>query len=238
LLHSGLSNVFQDMTQESPDKSNPAGRPEALPSIEREAIEWLVRLSSGEAGPAERNAFAQWRARSPEHEAALAMARRLWLSLGQALPARHRVRPRPRWTQLALAASLLLVLGLGYQVFHGRNGQAGGTRPLEVADAGGRCRLTLGGGDAYFDVTPNPRLVDADAEETEVRVSDAAFSVRPERSGVVVTVTGGRVEVADGNAERVLAAGQQLLCRASHQAEAPSGPGTVIAAAPRPRGAA
>jgi ferric-dicitrate binding protein FerR (iron transport regulator) len=154
--------------------------------------------------------------------------------------AREQRRPRPQWPILALAASLLLVAGLSYLGFHAWRGAAGpaapGARmqasagavaPLEVDQSGGRCRLVLGDGAAFFDVTPNPdRSLAAPGDETRVRMYDTAFSVRPEPAGVLVTVTGGSIEVSVGNAARVLTSGQQLRCRAGD------------AAGPHPDGAA
>ena len=85
--------------------------------------------------------------------------------------------------------------------------------PLVVHQSGGHCRLTLGGGSDYFDVTPSPgRMALADAGDTQVQVPGTAFSLRPETAGVLVTITGGRVEVNDGRAARVLTTGQQLRC--------------------------
>jgi len=234
------------MTRESSDNTSTegAGRPAPVSRAEHQAIQWVVCMTSGEATEADRTAFAQWLAESPEHQAALAMARRLWVDAGRVLPARSKVAARPQWRPLALAASVLLVVALGYTAFYawrddavaGHNSiaqsdaahvMADSRAALEVDDAAGRCRLVLGRGEAFFDVTPNPdRLVAGAAGETQVRVLDTAFSVRPEASGVLVTVTVGRVEVNDGNAARVLTVGQQLRCRASRdQAVIPAGPG-------------
>jgi len=245
----GLANRFQDMTRESDQiSSENAGPPEAVPRAEQEAIQWVVRIASGEAVAADRVALAAWRAQSPEHEAALAMAHSLWLGVGQALPARKKARARPprrQWAPLALAASLLMVVLLGYQSFNHWRGNGGDTEGLrsaaqmgadhaqpnrvmvvEVDGTEGRCRLTLGSGEGYFDVTPNPdRSIGGDAGETRVRMYDTAFSVKPEAAGVLVMITGGRVEVNDGNVAHVLTVGQQLRCRGGHdQAVIPAGP--------------
>lgn len=210
------------MTSSSSDQTSAgSAAAAALPRAEHEAIQWVVRLTSGEAGADERAAFARWRAASAEHEAALRMARRLWLGLGPALPpAAAPARRRTQWPLLALAASLLVIIGLSVQVLRLQRGQGAATAgqaaaaPLEVNVAAGRCRLVLGDGEAFFDVTPNPdRLAGGPAEDTQVRMYDTAFSVRPEPAGVLVTVTGGRIGVSVGNAERVLTAGQQLRCR-------------------------
>ncbi len=50
--------------------------------LEDQAIDWLVRLGSGRAGPTDRAAFAAWRAADPAHEAAARAAERLWHDLG------------------------------------------------------------------------------------------------------------------------------------------------------------
>ena len=120
---------------------------------------------------------------------------------------------------------------LAYQAFHSWRGDEAGRRGdlalggetqvkpgaaavLDLDDAAGHCRLLLGRGEAYFDVTPNPdRPVAGAAAETQVRMLDAAFSIRPYAAGVLVTVTGGRIEVNNGKAAQVLTSGQQLRCR-------------------------
>ena len=58
-----------------------------LAPVEREAIQWVVRLTSGETKPADRVAFRRWKAQSPQHAAALNHALNLWLGVGRALPA-------------------------------------------------------------------------------------------------------------------------------------------------------
>lgn len=229
------------MTRESSGQSSPenAGLPEAVSRVEHEAIQWVVRMTSGEATAAERAAFRAWRAQTPEHEAALAAARRLWLGVGDALPARAKPPAPAHWRLLALAASLLVVAVLGYRTFGLWGDEAAGAAdprggvaasetspapaedvPVVAGDAAGGCRLVLGSGEASFDVMPNPDgPLGRSAGETQVHVSDTAFSLRPEAAGVLVTVTVGRVEVNDRGAERVLGVGQQLRCRAArHEA--------------------
>jgi transmembrane sensor len=226
------------MTQQPSDPSglDDAGPANGVSRTEREAIEWVVRMTSGEVTDEDRAAFAAWRSRGAAQEAALAAARKLWIGLGPALPARAKVPARPQRPLLALAASLLVVAGLGVQALHswredGRRGSvalgdadhsASGSRmAVEAGDAEGRCRLVLGRGEASFDVTPNPnQLAAGDAGETQVRVLDTAFSLKPEAADVLVTITGGRVEVNDGRVARILTAGEQLRCRADrHQAD-------------------
>ena len=59
-----------------------------------EAIDWLVRLSSGRATPRDRLAFLAWRARSPEHELAAHDAEALLRDVGDTRAA-DLLRQRP-----------------------------------------------------------------------------------------------------------------------------------------------
>jgi transmembrane sensor len=53
--------------------------------LTREAIAWLLRLTSGEATVEDAEAFERWHAQSPDHAAAWSEAVRLWRALGPAL---------------------------------------------------------------------------------------------------------------------------------------------------------
>lgn len=90
------------------------------------AARWLARLHSDEVTDADRAAFEEWRAASPRHAAAFEEAQAAWevfavadadphvRALGQAALA---ARPeRPRLTLWAVAASLVLVAGVGLQI--------------------------------------------------------------------------------------------------------------------------
>src|ERR1700744_5451984 len=50
-------------------------------ALKREALDWLSRISLGEASQEDLCALRQWRDTSPAHAAALAQAGRLWRSL-------------------------------------------------------------------------------------------------------------------------------------------------------------
>src|SRR5262245_6081878 len=82
-------------------------RQEPIPShILDEAATWLVQLNSSQVNVNDRNAWAEWRARSPEHARAWARAERLQMTLGSlppsvAMPALVRSR-RKVISQLAL----------------------------------------------------------------------------------------------------------------------------------------
>lgn len=67
----------------SPSDSSPA----LDPAIIREAANWLVRLHSGEAGPADLEAFERWRRAGPDHERAWERAERLSAKFGAVTPA-------------------------------------------------------------------------------------------------------------------------------------------------------
>ncbi|HEY1075111.1 MAG TPA: DUF4880 domain-containing protein, partial [Fontimonas sp.] len=112
-----------------PDDFEIAG---GTPAVEAEAVQWLVRMASGEADAAERAAFAAWRQADPAHESALIRMRQLWVGLGPALQAdtaplqtlaatrpvhaTPRVqRSRRRLRTWAAAASVVLALTVGYR---------------------------------------------------------------------------------------------------------------------------
>lgn len=101
-------------------------------SLEDQALTWLVRMTSGDAGPEQMEAFVQWRNASPEHDQALADARQLWVELGRPLDALYaprlasmqapvpmhlslsanvqfKQRPRHRWLPRAAAAAVLML---------------------------------------------------------------------------------------------------------------------------------
>jgi ferric-dicitrate binding protein FerR (iron transport regulator) len=56
-----------------------------LPLLTREAIAWLLRLTSGQATVEDADAFKRWHGQSPDHAAAWSKAVRLWRALGPAL---------------------------------------------------------------------------------------------------------------------------------------------------------
>lgn len=70
----------------SEEKEKPAAPDVALSD---EAIDWLVRLSSGRATPRDRLAFLRWRGRSAAHEAAAREAESILRALGQTQHADH-----------------------------------------------------------------------------------------------------------------------------------------------------
>jgi transmembrane sensor len=65
-----------------------------LSPLAREAIGWLLHLTSGEATPHDADAFKHWHAQAPEHAAAWSEAVRLWRALGPALSELQREEER------------------------------------------------------------------------------------------------------------------------------------------------
>jgi ferric-dicitrate binding protein FerR (iron transport regulator) len=207
------------MTRPATDTTVPGGpgAPEGLTRAELDAAQWLVRMSSGETGPVEQAQFMAWCGRSAQNREAFRAAYRLWRAAGPALRA-SRATPRRGWTALALAASLLLVPSLGYRMLGGTHQaawvvDARGHAVLRLDASQGHCRLLLGAGEDSFDVTPIGTA--GDSGETQVRADDAAFSLKPDADGVLVTVTYGRVKASDGGGMQLVAAGQQMRCAAA-----------------------
>jgi transmembrane sensor len=233
-----------------PREEDWANNASKLPDLQEEAIEWVVRLTSGAATDADRSEFERWRAQSPEHEAAASAARQLWVGVGHSLTAadvapeteteteheevtaksRRRLLPPPR--MLALAASVLLTMFLGFQTFHSwrhdhvaATGEQGafeltdGTAvtlnsgsALDVRYTRDARHVTLSRGEAFFDVAHNPDVpFIVEAGSGQVRVVGTAFAVRrDENDRVVVTVERGRVAVRSGERSTLLTVDQKV----------------------------
>jgi len=127
------------MTQAPSATEEPAGPAPArtVSAAERDALQWVVRLTSGETTPADRLAFRNWRVRSPKHAAALQSALGLWLGVARGLPARPlRVTASARhWPLLVVAAAALLLILIGINTYEYDNiTTAGERRGLAFAD--------------------------------------------------------------------------------------------------------
>ncbi|WP_296615418.1 FecR domain-containing protein [Sphingomonas sp.] len=209
----------------------------------QEAVDWLVRLTSGEASDQDRAAFAAWHAK-PAHAAHYAEIERIWDMAGPALEAPPKVVPlpivRPRrfaWANrrnLAVAASLALAVSLGFQYEHNwRHDQvapgsaqkvaelADGSRlvlnpgaAIDVAYKDGVRHVTLARGEVFFDVKHDPaHPFIIDAGAGNVRVLGTAFSVRRDGDDGVVMVERGKVRVQAGDAMVDLVRGQSVTYR-------------------------
>lgn len=104
-------------------------REKAVRDEEQEALEWVVRLSSGEVSEADTKAFAAWHD-EPANAHAYRRAMKLWRGLGPIL-VEHDIEARPepqaanddvprrRWSAVAaVAATLLTASSVGYQYLH------------------------------------------------------------------------------------------------------------------------
>lgn len=221
---------------------------------DEQALAWVVRLTSGDVTAEDRDAFRLWRDASPAHAEALARARRLWLQMEIAAPEiaatqadaaendraeadraeqirhdRQRARfARPARGLLALAASLLLTVGLGYQylqVWQFDQVTATGERRVvtlgdgtEVTIAAGTAiredftgtarRLRIARGEAFFRISRDPRPFVVEARGTEIRDVGTAFDVALRPDTTRIAVRDGMVEAWDGHSRVRIGAGQ------------------------------
>ncbi len=184
---------------------------EPLEPLAEAALEWLVRLHDGAAGPQDWIAYDAWRAARPEHAAAAAAAEELWRGLGIARPRRpgHAVA-------MMLVAGLVLLAGLWTGLTPGvfvdyRTGPGerrsviladgtrldldGATRLDVVFDGHGR-RLVLYDGTVHVAVAPDKaRPFDVAAAGGRIRALGTAFDVRRRGDTVRVAVTEHAVRV-------------------------------------------
>ena len=193
------------------------------------AAGWLTRITADEAlTPAELEAFDRWFFASPENQEELARQFELHRLLYAAAPqlnavwrpaAAHRKR-QPSWSRVALAASILVAIGLTvwfarhpHESAASYSTQTGQTRTVRLADGSTvelntRTRLEWTGqgtdrsvvlheGEALFKVQPDPsHPFRVWVGETEIRVLGTAFDVYKKKRGeVAVTVLSGAVEV-------------------------------------------
>ncbi|TXL72997.1 DUF4880 domain-containing protein [Vineibacter terrae] len=68
----------------------------AAEALQREALAWVVRLTSGAATQADADGLKAWRRRTPAHDTAFRAAVRLWQQAGAAATLANGVRPRPK----------------------------------------------------------------------------------------------------------------------------------------------
>lgn len=167
-------------------------------------------------------------------------AHRLGLDVpASAVSLRQRKAPRRRIPAVAAAAAVLLLL-IGWQQFPGvmlrwqsdymtAAGQRdtitlsdGSTATLNTSTAiavdfsGGRRRVTLLDGEAYFDVRHDPsRPFVVAGHFAQVEVKGTAFSVRAENDQDTVVLERGRVEVSGEAGHEFLAPGQMIVASAS-----------------------
>ncbi|MBC3435783.1 DUF4880 domain-containing protein [Pseudomonas sp. BW16M2] len=196
--------------------------------LQRQAQDWLLRLTSGQATQADARALRQWCARSPAHAEAFAQARQLWHLLGPAARQARLGAPllgRRALLGGALAASVALMVWRG-----GLLEQALAPSPAFATEVGEQQRVELAPGielelNVRTRVSREPEGIALLAGEIEVlagqplqvRAQDgvisteqARFNVREDDKGVCVTCLGGELRVAVQGRVEVLPAGRQL----------------------------
>ncbi|AFK52881.1 FecR family protein [Tistrella mobilis] len=207
------------------------------------ALERFIRARDVDADPADRQALAEWAAADPAHEAALARVEAMWgadafaaalVRTMQPVMSGAARRPRRRAWPLALAASVLLMIGIGAALdlplrLRADAITATGERRLVVLADGSRVtldtdsaiavtidetgrHLTLLEGRAFFEVTPDAaRPFEVAAGPAKVRVTGTAFAVGfSDDDAVMVQVRSGRVEAGAAGSSRALGAGDAL----------------------------
>lgn len=196
-----------------------------------EAAAWLARLQGDTRTPAREAAFQDWLRADPAHQSAFERATDIWAALpGAALlldeppvrsPRARAVAVPPRRMplhQLALAASLLIAVGIGGFLWLSRPAAystAIGEQKVATLEDGSRIALNtdssvevrydadkrlveLDHGEAMFEVAHNtarPFLVRAG--DKQVRAVGTSFVVRREGKEVIVTLLQGKVAVTD-----------------------------------------
>jgi transmembrane sensor len=203
------------------------------------AAEWHMCMSSRNVTAEQQAAFAAWHA-DPDNASLYAEYEAIW-GLMQGVvaqpgkvvpftpPPRKRLLSGPR--AMAIAASLLLAIGLGYQYQHvwrfdvvADGNQivarqlADGSRlmltpgtAIDTDFSDGKRRITLARGEVYFDVFHDPqRPFVIDAGSAEVRVLGTAFTVGRDGDAGAVVVQRGKVRVQAGDVSNDLTPNQRI----------------------------
>lgn len=152
------------------------------PQVVREAASWLVRLHSGEADAAERQAFERWRRQRPEHDQAWQRAERLSQKFGALAPElgvpilTRQARGNRRAVVKALA-TLGVALPAGWFGYRAMRGEAQGVQAIYRAGVGEQRPVMLADRSALRLNT---------ATDIAVRYSDNARLVQLERGEIYI----------------------------------------------------
>jgi transmembrane sensor len=184
--------------------------------LTEEALEWLVRLHSGEETAADWNSYHDWKAADAAHAEAAQRAERMWSRLGPALSSRR--TPRNVIGALLLVACLAgggaatgafgplsgwladEVTGVGERrvvtLADGSTVMLDSSTSVDIAYSGVERRVILRDGQIFVSVAPNPeRPFIVEARQGAVRALGTAFNVRTEDTGARVAVTEHAVRV-------------------------------------------
>lgn len=213
------------------------------------AVDWILRQKEGPLTRKEQAALDAWLAADAAHASAFREAEGLsaeFSKLNVRRPAKQpQARPRRRpfaITAASAACAMALVLfrgDLSIFIFSDYSTDAGETRRVTLEDGsrvelGARSaialhftptsrRLTLLGGEAWFDVAPDasrPFVVEA-AGGTATALG-TSFDVALDEGGARVTVTEHRVAIASGGEEVVAQEGQEASFLRGSSASAPA----------------
>ncbi|MPZ32173.1 MAG: DUF4880 domain-containing protein [Rhodospirillales bacterium] len=163
-----------------------------------EAIDWLVRLSSGRATPKDRAAFLRWRQRSAAHEAAAVEAETLLRAVGETRQAdqlrRHgeplsRRRPVGRRVLFAGAAAASVAI---VAVALPSLGPLSALYADHATGVGGRKRVALADGSVVILNTATAVSIDYSSKERRVVLHDgeALFEVAKDAARPFIVVVG------------------------------------------------
>lgn len=208
--------------------------------LREEARAWLLRMSSGQAGPEDERALEAWLSRSEAHRRQFAEVHRLWRELDQ-LPESawlesEPARQRPRWLPFAMAASLAMVLLAGGLVWRSLSGvapapsqwqyatQTAELRSLALEDGsaielGARSRISV----AYGGDTRQVVLQDGEAFFDVARDVERPFLIDVGVGTVRVLGTAFSIHRNGGQVTVAVARGEVAVSRGSHRATLTAG---------------
>ncbi|CAH1659471.1 Iron dicitrate transport regulator FecR [Hyphomicrobiales bacterium] len=167
-------------------------------ALSDEAINWVVRLNSGRATQADREAFTDWRLQSEHHELAAQEAETIWHGVGIAGDDARKAEQKAAHTKVTrgavLGGILLVAAGLAIERF-------GVIGPRRLADhatsVGEQRRITLPDGSSVFLNASAALAVDFTDVERHLTllVGEAIFTVvRDAARPFIVEANGGRAQ--------------------------------------------
>jgi transmembrane sensor len=168
-----------------------------LDPLTRDALAWMMRLTSGDATGEDAEALRIWRNQSPDHEAAYRAAVRLWKAAGNAIAGAAPAHDRPsswatffRYAAVAASLACLVVLGL-QQIFGPSFAELNADYRTRIGE---RRQVTLADGSVTDMNTGSSLSVQFGAAERRIDLvaGEAVFAVRsdPDRPFVVTAGNG------------------------------------------------
>jgi transmembrane sensor len=189
--------------------------PPGLDLVEREAVGWLQKLTSGDMTPEDVAALELWRARSPLHEAAFVETKRLWRTAGAAGNA--------LFDPAESFATRLDALGQRRRTINRRAVLGGGVAALAAASFG-VINPPLGLWPSWSELNSDYRT--ATGEQRKVTFAgDVAISLNTQTSLAVRPAEGGenRIELIQGEASFATSSRSLVVVAADGRTIAQSG---------------